>query len=105
MIATMTDCRAKATIAFALVLASISSASAQSHDWSIGPDNFALSYQDVMSWGAAQPSSVRVQRRVRRAPGRVPNVGAGRVMRGGDVGNPGSIDWYERNREELRGRW
>ena len=98
-----TDCRPKATIALALVLASMSSTFAQSHDRSIGPRNFALSYQGAMSWGAAQPSSVQVHRRVRRVPGSVPNAGAGHVMPQGDVGNPNY--WYERNREEFRGRW
>jgi len=98
-----TDCRPKATIAFALMLVWISSASAQSHDPSIGPHDFALPYQDTMSWGAAQPSSVRVHRRGRRAPESTPNAGADRIMPQGGVDN--SNYWYERNREEFRGRW
>jgi len=103
MIATMTNYGTKATIAVALVLVSISGASAQSRDRSIGPHNVAPSYQDVMSWGAAQSSSVRAHRRARHAFGSVPNAGPAPVLRGGDVGS--SNYWYERNRDELRGRW
>lgn len=102
MNATMTNYPAKATIAFALALVSISSAAAQSHGRSIGPDNFAPSYQDVMSWGAAQPASARVHRRARRAFGSVPYGG---VMPRGTFVSPDSNYWYERNRSELRGRW
>jgi hypothetical protein len=108
MIAMTTEWRAKATIAFAallaaaLVLASISGASAQSSERSTRVHNFAPSYQDGMSWAAAQPSSARVHRRARRAFGSVPN---GDVAPRGTFANPDSNYWYERNRAELRGRW
>ena len=108
MIAMTTEWRVKATIAFAallaaaLVLASISSASAQSHERSTGRQNLTLSYQDAMSWAAAQPASARVHRRARRAFGSVPN---GDVVPRSTFANPDSNYWYERNRSELRGRW
>jgi hypothetical protein len=108
MIAMTTEWRAKATIAFAavlagaLVLASISGASAQSSERSTGLRNVVPSYQDGMSWAAAQPASARVHHRARRAFGSVPN---GDVAPRGTFVNPDSNYWYERNRSELRGRW
>jgi hypothetical protein len=96
MIATMADCHTKITIVSLLVLASISSASAQSHDRSVSTHNIAVSYQQVMQWQVM----AQVRQRVRGARTRVPDV----RPRGG-VSNPDSNYWYERNREELRGRW
>jgi hypothetical protein len=96
MIATMADCYTKTTVASVLVLASISSGSAQSYDRPVGPHNIAPSYQQVMPWQAM----AQVHRRARRTSARVPYAG-----RRGGVANPESNYWYERNRAELRGRW
>jgi hypothetical protein len=96
MIATMAGCYTKMTIASVLVLASISSASAQSYERSVGTHNIAPSYQQVMPWRAM----AQVHRRTRGASARVPNV-----MRRGGVSNPDSNYWYERNRAEFSGRW
>jgi hypothetical protein len=91
LIATMAGCYTKMTIASVLVLASISSASAQSYDRSVGTHNIAPSYQQYR--GGPWP-------RFTGAPVAPPNV-----MRRGGVSNPDSNYWYERNRAEFSGRW
>jgi hypothetical protein len=97
-IAAMADCYTKMTIASVLVLASISSASAQSYERPVGIHNIAPSYQQVMPWQAMAQVRRRARGTTARAP-RAPSVG----RRG--VANPDSNYWYERNREEFRGRW
>jgi hypothetical protein len=88
----------KTAIAAALVAASISGASAQSYDPSVGSGNIAPSYQQV-----TPPS--QASRGALGAYARVPRIGSDRVIRRGSVGNPHPNYWYERNREEFRGRW
>jgi hypothetical protein len=87
----------KMAIAAALVVASISGASAQSYDPSVGSGNIAPSYHQVT------PS--QAGRGALGAYARVPRVGSDRVIRRGGGGNPPPNYWYERNREEFRGRW
>jgi hypothetical protein len=87
----------KMVTAAALVFASISGASAQSYDPSVGSGNIARSYQQV--------TPPQAGRGALGAYGRVPRVGSDRVIRPGGGGNPPPNYWYERNREEFRGRW
>jgi hypothetical protein len=88
----------KMVTAAALVVASISGASAQSYDPSVGSGNIARSYQQV--------TPPQAGRGALGAYGRVPSIGSDRVIRpGGGGGNPPPNYWYERNREEFRGRW
>jgi hypothetical protein len=87
----------KMAIAAALVVASISGASAQSYDPSVGSGNIARSYQQV--------TPPQAGRGALGAYARVPHVGSHRVIRPGGVGDPHPNYWYERNREEFRGRW
>jgi hypothetical protein len=101
----------KTAIAAALVAASISGASAQSYDPSVGSGNIARSYQQVTPPSLAGRGALGAHARVPRA--RVPRIGSDRVIRRGSVGNPHPNYWYEphpnywyeRNREEFRGRW
>jgi hypothetical protein len=101
----------KTAIAAALVAASISGASAQSYDPSVGSGNIAPSYQQVTPPSQAGRGALGAYARVPRA--RVPRIGSDRVIRRGSVGNPHPNYWYEphpnywyeRNREEFRGRW
>jgi hypothetical protein len=96
MIATMADCHIKMTVASLLVLASMSSASAQSHDRLAGARNLAPLDQQAVQWEAM----AQVRQRVRGSRARAPSVPPR-----SSAGNPDSNYWYERNREEFRGRW
>jgi hypothetical protein len=85
----------KMTIAAALVVASISGASAQSDGPSVGGGNIA-SYHQVTPAQAGR-GALGAYARVRR-------VRSDHVIRRGGGGNP-PPNWYERNRDEFRGRW
>lgn len=88
--------KTRMAIAAALLVASISGASAQSYDPDVGSGNIARSpYQQVIPPQAARGAL--------GAYARVPHFWSDHIIQPDGFGS--SNYWYERNREELRGRW
>jgi hypothetical protein len=86
-------------LAAALVLASVSGTAAQSYDPSVGSGNIAPSPY------ARRELPTDATRGALGAYARVRDVGADDLIRRSGVSNPDANYWYERNREEFRGRW